>query len=120
MVKLELEVLSYKRPHGLLLNSRAAPPLNQSWATAMDREQRDYSGVRFPPQQGCYNPVMTVTARYSVRHLRFRGLAPAGSAGKEPPPMQETWVLSLGWEGPLEKGMATHSSILAWRIPWAV
>ena len=28
------------------------------------------------------------------------------------------WVLSLGWEDPLEKGMATHSSILAWRIPW--
>ena len=33
--------------------------------------------------------------------------------------MQETWVWSLGWEDPLEKGMATHSSILAWRIPWA-
>ena len=32
--------------------------------------------------------------------------------------MQETWVSSLGWEDPLEKGMATHSSILAWRIPW--
>ena len=32
--------------------------------------------------------------------------------------MQETWVWSLGWEGSLEKGMATHSSILAWRIPW--
>ena len=32
--------------------------------------------------------------------------------------MQETWVQSLGWEDPLEKGMATHSSILAWRIPW--
>ena len=32
--------------------------------------------------------------------------------------MQETWVWSLGWEDPLEKGMATHSSILAWRIPW--
>ena len=31
--------------------------------------------------------------------------------------MRETWVLSLGWEDPLEKGMATHSSILAWRIP---
>ena len=30
----------------------------------------------------------------------------------------ETWVLSLGWEDPLEKEMATHSSILAWRIPW--
>jgi len=32
--------------------------------------------------------------------------------------MQETWVRSLDWEQPLEKGMATHSSILAWRIPW--
>ena len=31
---------------------------------------------------------------------------------------QETWVRSLGWEDPLEKEMATHSSILAWRIPW--
>ena len=30
----------------------------------------------------------------------------------------EIWVRSLGWEDPLEKGMATHSSILAWRIPW--
>jgi len=32
--------------------------------------------------------------------------------------MQETWVRSLGWDDPLEKEMATHSSILAWRIPW--
>ena len=31
---------------------------------------------------------------------------------------QEAWVQSLGWEDPLEKGKATHSSILAWRIPW--
>ena len=37
---------------------------------------------------------------------------------KNLPAMQETWVRSLGQEGPLEKGMATHSSILAWRIPW--
>ena len=34
------------------------------------------------------------------------------------PPMRETWVRSLGQEDPLEKEMATHSSILAWRIPW--
>ena len=34
------------------------------------------------------------------------------------PAVQEIWVRSLGWEDPLEKGMATHSSILAWRIPW--
>ena len=36
---------------------------------------------------------------------------------KNPPAMQETWVQSLGWEDPLEKGKATHPSILAWRIP---
>ena len=34
--------------------------------------------------------------------------------------MEETWVRSLGWEDPLEKGKAIHSSILAWRIPWTV
>ena len=39
---------------------------------------------------------------------------------KNLPAMQETWVRSLGWEDPLEKGKATHSSILAWRIPWTV
>ena len=37
---------------------------------------------------------------------------------KNPPAMWETWVHSVGWEDPLEKGMATNSSILAWRIPW--
>ena len=37
---------------------------------------------------------------------------------KNLPAMQETQVLSLGWEDPLEKGVATHSSILAWRVPW--
>ena len=41
-----------------------------------------------------------------------------GSVVKNPPATQETWVRSLGQEDPLEKGMATHSSILAGRIPW--
>ena len=36
---------------------------------------------------------------------------------KNPPAMRETWVQSLGWKDPLEEGMATHSSTLAWRIP---
>ena len=39
---------------------------------------------------------------------------------KNLPAMRETWIRSLVWEDPLEKGMATHSSILAWRIPWTV
>ena len=43
---------------------------------------------------------------------------PGGSVVKNLPAMQQTQVLSLGQEDPLEKRMATHSSILAWRIPW--
>ena len=39
---------------------------------------------------------------------------PPANAGK----CKETWVRPLGWEDPLEEGMATHSSVLAWRIPW--
>ena len=39
---------------------------------------------------------------------------------KNPPAMRETWIRSLGWEDPLEMGKATHSSILAWRIPWTI
>ena len=37
---------------------------------------------------------------------------------KNPPTMQETWAQLLGWEDPVEKGMATHSSILPWKNPW--
>ena len=44
---------------------------------------------------------------------------PGGSDSKKNlPAMTKIWVPSLGWEDPLEEGMATHSSILAWRIPW--
>ena len=43
---------------------------------------------------------------------------PGGSAVKNPPTMQETWVPSLGQEDPLEQKMATQYSIIAWKIPW--
>ena len=43
---------------------------------------------------------------------------PVAQTVKNLPPMQETQVRSLGWEDPLEKEMTTHSSIIAWRIPW--
>ena len=45
---------------------------------------------------------------------------PVARLVKNPPAMRETWIQSLGWEDPLEKGNATHSSILAWRIPWTI
>ena len=38
---------------------------------------------------------------------------------KNPPAMQEMWIQSLSWKDPLEKGMAAHSHILAWEIPWS-
>ena len=47
-----------------------------------------------------------------------RWVSPVAQTVKNLPAMQETWVLSLAWEDPLEKGMATRSNILAWRIPW--
>ena len=46
--------------------------------------------------------------------------SPVAELVKDPFAMWETWVQSLGWEDPPEKGKATHSSILAWRIPWTV
>ena len=50
--------------------------------------------------------------------LQCSGASLVAQLVKNLPAMQETWIPSLGWEDPLEQGMATHSSILAWRIPW--
>ena len=49
--------------------------------------------------------------------LRYSWASLVAQTVKNPPAMRETWVYSLGWEDPLETGMATHSIILAWRIP---
>ena len=55
---------------------------------------------------------------YNIIHqLYFKMASPVAQMVKNPPAMQETWVWSLDWEDPLEKEMATHSSVLAWRIP---
>ena len=51
--------------------------------------------------------------------LQYSWTSPVAQPVKNLPAMQKTWVRSLGWEDPFEKGKATHSSILAWRIPWA-
>ena len=51
---------------------------------------------------------------------RYYGASPVAQMVKNLPAMQETGVQSLDWEDLLEKGVATHSSILAWKIPWTV
>ena len=50
--------------------------------------------------------------------LTYTWASPVAQTVKNLPAIQETWVQSLGWENLLEKGLATHSSILAWTIPW--
>ena len=52
--------------------------------------------------------------------LQYSWTSPGAQLVKNLPVMQETWVGSLGWDDPLEKGKATHASILAWRIPWTL
>ena len=52
--------------------------------------------------------------------LQYSWVSLVAQTVKNPHAMQETWVRSLGWEDPLEKGKATQSSILVWRIPWTV
>ena len=60
---------------------------------------------------------MCVCVLYVCVYLLTRASLVAQTV-KRLPAMQETWVRSLGWEDPLEKEMATHSSTLAWKIPW--
>ena len=52
--------------------------------------------------------------------LSFQWVSLVAQLVKNPPAMQETWVRSLSWEDPLEKGTVTHSNILALRIPWTL
>ena len=56
----------------------------------------------------------------TVYPLQYTWASLVAQLVKNPPAMWETWVQSLGWKDPLEKGRATHSSILAWRIPWTI
>ena len=52
--------------------------------------------------------------------LQYSWASPVAQLVKNLPAIMKTWIQFLGWEDPLEKGKATHSSILAWRIPWTV
>ena len=107
--------------------SAAAAESLQSWPTLCDlvdgsppgspvpgfSRQEHWSGVPFPSPM--YTGPLLKTG------MDFKGILRWLSGYKNPPAMQETQkmqVRSLGWEDPLEEGMTTHSSILAWRIPW--
>ena len=80
--------------------------------------QEYWSGLSCPPQGGRPDPGIEPVS-HGLLHWQV-GSSLVAQLVKNPPAMRETWVWSLGWEYPLEKGKATHSSILAWRIPWTV
>ena len=77
--------------------------------------------VKNPPamQETRLIPVLGRSAGEGIGYpLQYSWASLVAQLVKNPPAMWETWVRSLGWDDPLEKGKATHSSILAWRIPW--
>ena len=61
---------------------------------------------------------MTVGHHSAIDKNQLQGASLVAQLVKNLPAVQETWVPSLGWEDPLEKEMATHSSIIAWKISW--
>ena len=65
-----------------------------------------------------YNWYQHYVSNFKILYYQVRGASLVAQTVKNLPAMQETCVLSLDWEDPLEKKMANHSSILAWRIPW--
>ena len=93
------------------------------------QETRVRSLVRKIPWRRKWQPTPAFLPGESHRQRILAGYSPWGCKSiaslvaqliKNPPAMQETWVQSLGWKDRLEKGKATHSSILAWRISWTV
>ena len=97
------------------------------WLIAWDRCKGGGGCTRIPEQERGRDPGLQEQQPSRLRLLR-QPFPPVGSPAsslvaqtvKNPPAMRETCVRSLGWEGPLEKGMPTHSSVLAWRTPWTV
>ena len=97
----------------------SATTIKETWYLA----GRSHGGDRrHPSQQPQLITHTCFTTRQSVSRTSLSWLRASLVAQlvKNPPAMRETWVQSLGWEDPLEKGRATHFSILAWRIPWTV
>ena len=93
------------------------------WAYSADNRIKSFPGQRTGenekrnPWRGSRQRPAATERRTCLLLCTHQGF-PDGQMIKNPPAMQEPSVWFLGWEDPLEKGMATHSSILAWRIPW--
>ena len=101
-------------------------PFTQGRVCVLLAGQRESLGQAVPDSDRCVAVRVSTFTPVSHTSKPFNCLFPLSGTSliaqlvKNPPAVQETWVRSLGWEDPLEKGKATHSSVLAWRIPWTV
>ena len=93
----------------MLCLRESTTPTTDAWDTG--EKARPLPSWSLYSKEGKYN----LKSKYTVRYDRA---FPGASVVRNRPAKQENWVRSLGQEDPLEEGMATHSSILAWRIPW--
>ena len=97
------------------------PAMQETWAWSLGWEDPLKKGTATHSSILAWRIPGTV---YGVTKSQTRlsnfSLFTGSSMVKNPPATQATWARSLGWEDPLENGKATHSSILAWRIPWTV
>ena len=83
----------------------------------LSRCDRPHSHFSYGDSEQCYHVIIVSLIEILNKH-QFSRATPGGSRVKNMPVMQEIQVQSLGWEDPLEKGMATRPSILTWRIAW--
>ena len=97
------------------------------WGDPLEKEMATYSSIlawEIPRQRSLagYTVYVVLRGRYNLAtkspQSGIAGVSCIAQWVKDPPATQETQVQSLGWEDPLEKGTATGSSILTWRIPW--
>ena len=80
-------------------------------------ERTAMAETNFLEESGCWGNQTSELSKLFRQQERLSWASLVAQTVKNPPAMRETWVQSLGWEDPLEEAMATHSSILAWRIP---
>ena len=110
-------------PHDCLVNNPFISFKFQNLAFGLLDFPRSSDGKESTCNAGDPGPILTEwrSAGEGIGYpLQYSWASLVAQLVKNPRTMQETWVQSLGWEDPLEKGKATHSSILAWGIPWTL
>ena len=89
----------------------------KTWCNQINKNNKYFTVKSKSRPYSSLDDHLLIPQRFAKCFLKKGGF-PTGSVVKKPPAMQEMWVQSLGQEDPLEKGIAIHSSILVWRIPW--